>query len=105
MLFRSDEEGLDLEIDPTAESEEDEEEEEPVAVGASAAAAPNVEWGAVPAIFLLPAVIVLVVVGLMGFELIQGMWGFRKGNQVNSLILDPLSRAVDSEYDAKFPKK
>ena len=49
--------------------------------------------------------IVLVLVGLMGFELIQGMWGFRKANKVNSLILDPLSRAIDSEYNEKFPKK
>jgi excisionase family DNA binding protein len=98
-----DEEGLDLEIDT---SEADEDEEEPAAVGAGAAAAPAapVEWGALPATFLLPAVIVLVLTGLMGYEMIQGTAGFRKGNKASSLILDPLSRAIDNEYDKTFPK-
>jgi excisionase family DNA binding protein len=99
-----DDEGLDLEIDTSEEADEDE--EEPAAVGAGAAAAPAapVEWGALPAIFLLPAVIVLVLTGLMGYEMIQGTSGFRKGTKATSLILDPLSRAIDSDYDKNFPK-
>jgi len=32
------------------------------------------EWGPLPAVLLFPTVIVLFIVGLMGFELIQGMW-------------------------------
>lgn len=34
-------------------------------------------WGALPTVFMLPCVIVMVVVGIMGFELIQSTAGFK----------------------------
>jgi excisionase family DNA binding protein len=101
-LEEEDEEGLDLSLDTEAEEEEAEEEEEPT-VAAGAAAAPPAEWGALPALMLLPALVVLIVVGLMGFELVQGMWGFHKSHKVTSLVIDPVTRIfVD---DKELPKE
>jgi excisionase family DNA binding protein len=51
---------------------------------------PAAEWGVVPAIFLIPAVLVLFVASLMTFELVQGMWSFRRGGAVTG----PVSHAV-----------
>jgi excisionase family DNA binding protein len=93
-----DEEGLDVSLEP---DEEEEEEVEPEAAATAAAAPAPVEWGPWPAVFLLPCVIVLIVVGLMGFELIQGMWGFHKQARVSSLIIDPIARI----FDDSLPKE
>jgi excisionase family DNA binding protein len=87
-----DEEGLDLSLE-TEEEEEAEEEEEPAAVAAAPAA--PAEWGPLPALVLLPCVILLIVIGLMGFELIQGSWGFHKPAKVTSLVVDPIARMFD----------
>jgi excisionase family DNA binding protein len=97
------EEELDLDLDRSgprkktrvAEEEEEEEEEERVA----AAAAPA-EWGPVPAILLFPAVLVLFVVGLMSFELVQGMWGYHRPARVGS----PVIKAIAGTFDESLPK-
>jgi len=68
-------EGLDVGLDedePVGE-EEDERATAPAVVEAGAA-----PWGPLPAILLMPTVIVLFVVGLMGFELVRGMWGYHQ---------------------------
>jgi excisionase family DNA binding protein len=53
---------------------EEEDEEETVA----AAPAPAAEWGPLPAILLFPTVVVLFLSGIMGFELLRGMWGYHR---------------------------
>jgi excisionase family DNA binding protein len=73
--------------------EEEEEEEEVVA------AAPA-EWGAMPAFVLFPTVIVMFIVGLMGFEMVQGMWGYHRPAKVSKLITDTLAR----QFDESLPK-
>jgi excisionase family DNA binding protein len=78
-----------------------EEEEEMVPAGAAAAAAPPAPWGVIPAIFLLPSVIILFLVGIMSFELVQGMWGYHKPSKVSNLIIDPIARML---VDDKLPK-
>ena len=91
-----DEEGeLDLEIDPTAEPEEDEEE---VAVGAGAVAAPPARWGPLPALLMLPSVIVLFVVGLLTFELVGTMWGYRQPGHTTGfgIVLHPIAKYFDN---------
>src|SRR5262249_40397846 len=62
-------------VDEDEDEDEDEEEEEEKAV---AVAAPPAEWGVLPALLLMPAVIVLFLVGIMGFELIQGQYGYQR---------------------------
>ncbi len=93
-LRQDDEDDLDISLDGEDDAEAEEDEEPAVAVG-SGVAAPPAEWGALPAIMLFPCVIILVVVGLMGFELMQGMWGFHKPAKVSSLVIDPIARMFD----------
>ncbi len=91
-----DEEGeLDLEIDPNAEPEEEEEE---VAAGAGAVAPPPARWGPLPALLMLPSVIVLFVVSLLTFELVGTMWGYRQpGNTTGfGVVLHPIAKYFDS---------
>src|SRR5262249_51173968 len=92
--------GLDESGEAVAGDEEEpavseEEEEEEVRAGPKQyVAAPPAEWGAMPAIVLLPCVIILFVVGLMGYELVQGMYGFHKGTQLTGLVIDPIARML-----------
>ncbi len=88
----------DLDREPEAEAEEEEEEEAPAATAAAAPA----PWGVLPALVLMPAVIVLFVVGLMSFELLQGMWGYHKPSKVSNLIIHPLAKAISG--DDKLPE-
>ena len=82
-------EDLDADLDEEPVLEEDEE-GQPAVV--SAAPAPPAEWGAMPALVLLPCTILLFVVGLMSFELIQGMWGYHRGTKVSNLIIRPIAK-------------
>ena len=36
---------------------------------------------------LIFSVLVLFLVGVMGFELVRGMWGYRQPNKVSSLLI------------------
>ena len=38
---------------------------------------------------------VLFVVGLMGFELVRGMWGYHRPSPVGRPIIDAIARQVD----------
>ncbi len=87
------EEGL-AEIEEDLEGEPEEEEEAAVAAAPSAAAAPA-QWGVLPALVLFPCTIVLFIVGLMSFEMIQGLWGYHRGAKVSRLVVDPIARMFD----------
>jgi hypothetical protein len=75
----------------TAPAEDEEDEEELVSAGA----APPAEWGPLPAIVLFPTVLVMFVVGIMGFEIIQGMWGYHRATKVGKPIIDTIARSID----------
>jgi excisionase family DNA binding protein len=80
----------DLEQEPALE-----EEEEVEAAAVAAAPAPPAEWGALPALVLMPCTIILFLACLMGFELIQGMWGYHTGNKTSNLIVHPIAKMFD----------
>jgi hypothetical protein len=82
-----------------AEPEEQLEEEE---YAAPVAAAPA-EWGVLPAVALIPSVVILFLVCLMSFEVLQGMWGYHKPAKVSSLIVRPLANA-NPLIDDKLPE-
>jgi len=84
--------------DSEAEVEEEEtgEEEEKVA-----AAPTTFEWGALPATLLFPTVVVMFVVGVMGFELIRGMWGYHRPSVVGKPVIDNIARHL---VDDSLPK-
>jgi excisionase family DNA binding protein len=78
--------------DMEEEPEPEEEEEEYPAEAVAAAPAP---WGVIPAIALIPSVVILFVVGLMSFEMLQGLWGYHKPAKVSNLIIHPLAKQFD----------
>jgi hypothetical protein len=95
----SDDAVADLESEAEEEAEEEDEELEPV----GAAAAPPQPWGVVPLLLLIPSVIVLMLVGMMGFELLHGMWGYQQSNKATT----PLIRSIAGLFveKADLPKE
>ena len=70
-------------------SEEIVEEEETLSpITATAAETP---WGILPALVLIPGVIILSIVSLMSFELMRGLYGYNKGTGFTSVILKPIA--------------
>lgn len=90
----SDEAVADLESEAEAEAEAEEEEEEEELEPVAAGAAPPQPWGVVPLLFLVPSVIVLMLVGMMGFELLHGMWSYQQPYKTASPVLRAISGLV-----------
>jgi excisionase family DNA binding protein len=84
----------DLDEEPALEEEE---EAEPVA----AAPAPPAEWGVMVPLTSLLCTVILFVVGLMSFELIQGMWGYHRGTKVSNMIIHPIAKMFDNSLPDK----
>ena len=51
-------------------------------------------WGPVPVIFMLPCVIVMVLVGIMGWELVQTTSGFKASGMLTRSIADMMNVKV-----------
>jgi excisionase family DNA binding protein len=81
------------EEEPVAEEVEEEEEAAPAG---AAVAAPAAEWGPIPVIFLIPCVAILLLVGMMGFELLQGVMGYHKPG--------PLTEKLGKVLNLQMPK-
>lgn len=79
---------------PAAVIEEDEDDDDEAPVGAGAAPAAR-EWGALPAILLLPTVAIMFVVGLMGFEMVRSMWGFQRSTKVATPVVDTFKKMAE----------
>jgi len=78
------------------------EEEETQLVGAGKGRVQYVEkapaqWGPMPAMLMLPCMVVLILVGLMGFELVQGMLSYQKTGQGQRPAHPPLTKALTGE--------
>lgn len=52
-------------------------------------------WGAFPALFLLPTVFIVFVAGLMGYELMQSMWGYHQSTQPSSVLTNQVAQMLD----------
>lgn len=55
------------------------------------ATAAETPWGILPALVLIPGVIILSIVSLMSFELMRGLYGYNKGTGFTSVILKPIA--------------
>jgi excisionase family DNA binding protein len=79
---------------------EEEEEAVPGRRVAVVAAAPA-DWGVIWPSVLLVCTILMFVVGLMSFELLHGMWGYRQPHKASGVVVNTITRMF---YDAKeFP--
>jgi hypothetical protein len=41
---------------------------------------------------MLPCVVIMILAGLMGYELIHGMWGYQQPSKVSGFLTDTLAR-------------
>jgi hypothetical protein len=84
--------------DEAAVSEEEEVEPAPQrgrAAPAAAVAAAPAQWGAMPAIVLLPCVVVMLLAGFMGFELVRSMVGYQQPGKVSGFLAEGLAKTFN----------
>jgi hypothetical protein len=72
----------------------DEDEE---AAAARAVPAAPADWGLMPALVMIPCVLVMFLAALMSFELIHSMWGYHQPNKVSGLIVRPLAEMIGGQ--------
>lgn len=53
------------------------------------------QWGVWPTLMLLPCVCVLFVAGIMGYELLHGMWGYNQSTHTSTMVVDALADALE----------
>ncbi|MEZ6142336.1 MAG: hypothetical protein R3B84_17390 [Zavarzinella sp.] len=53
------------------------------------------EWGLFPTLMMLPTMIVLVLVGLMAYELIHYVWGYQQPNKPTTPIINAVADMMD----------
>jgi excisionase family DNA binding protein len=63
------------------------EEEEEFRPRRAAAVAPAAEWGVLPALILMPSVVITLLVCLMSFELLHTMWGYHYSNRPSAWLV------------------
>jgi hypothetical protein len=51
-------------------------------------------WGALPVVFILPCVIVMVVVGLLGFELVQSAGGYKSPGFLTKAVSEMIGKPI-----------
>ena len=81
---------------------DEDEEEQPVLVTPGTPAKPA-RWGPLPALVLMPCLLVMFLVSLMGYEMIHGMWGFHQPTKTTS----PITRMVAGMFltENELPKE
>jgi hypothetical protein len=78
--------------------EEDEDEDEAVAPGATIVERPTKPWGVLPALFLAPTLLVVLVGVLMGYEMLNTMWGYQQPRKPAA----PIIRGIASNFDMEL---
>lgn len=76
---------------------EEEEEGQPIRYAPAGAAAAPANWGALPAVILFPCVVVMFLLGLMSFELLHNMWGYKQPYKSTGVVLRPISQMFGAE--------
>ncbi|MDY3553341.1 hypothetical protein R5W24_002442 [Gemmata sp. JC717] len=74
--------------------DDEDEEDEVVPAGAGAQTA---QWGVVPVLFLAPALLFTLVGALMGYELLQTMWGYQQPRKPTAPIVRGIASQLDME--------
>jgi hypothetical protein len=60
------------------------------------AAAPA-NWGVLPALLLFPCVLVMFLLGLMSFELLHGMWGYKQTTKPAGFVVKTFTELFTGE--------
>ena len=51
-------------------------------------------WGALPVVFMLPCVIIMLLVGLLGFELVQSAGGFKSAGFLTKAVSEMIGKPI-----------
>ncbi len=70
---------------------EDDELAEPVAARRPVVAAGPANWGSLPAIVMLPCVLVMSLLAIMAFELLHDMWGYKQSYKPTGVLIRPIA--------------
>ncbi len=73
--------------------DEEDEEEEAVPVGAGAYR--EIPWGPMPGIFLLLAFPLMLIGGLLAYELLNTMWGYQQPRKPAAPLVRELAKTLD----------
>jgi len=80
--------------EPVVEVEEDDDESGPIREKVVEKMIEPAPWGAMPVVFLFPCVVIMVLVGLMGFELIQSSAGYKQAGFLTRTFGELLGQKV-----------
>lgn len=78
-------------LEGVSDDEEEEEEEEKQVVVVSGTA----PWGVFPALFMLPTIFIVFLAGIMGYELMQSMWGYHQTTKPASMVVNEVAKVLD----------
>ena len=56
---------------------------------------PPAKWGVLPALFLLPCLVVVVLGGLMTFEMLRGQWGYNQPSKPSDALVRGVAKTLD----------
>ena len=73
----------------------DEEDEDDAVPAGAMVERPTKPWGVLPALFLAPTFLVVMVGAILGFEMLQTMWGYQQPRKPGA----PLIRALAQNFD------
>jgi excisionase family DNA binding protein len=84
----------EVEVEGEAEVEEEPEADEAVRTVVREGYAKPAPWGALPVVFMLPCVVVMVLVGVMGFELVQSGNGYKAPGVLTKALGDLIGQKI-----------
>ncbi len=58
---------------------------------------PPAKWGPLPAIVLLPCLLLTFLGGIMSFDLLKGMWGYHQGSKPTGGLVREIAKALDMD--------
>jgi hypothetical protein len=73
----------------------DEDEDEEAAPAGTVVERPTKPWGIIPALFLTPTLLVVLLGALMGYEMLQTMWGYQQPRKPAAPIIRGLATNLD----------
>jgi hypothetical protein len=76
---------------------DDEDEDEEETVPSERAAAAPAPWGPLPAIILFPALLIMTLGGLMGYELLHTMMGYQQPQKPAAPLVRGVAKSLDME--------
>ncbi|MCS6866531.1 MAG: hypothetical protein RMJ56_00415 [Gemmataceae bacterium] len=77
--------------------DEDEDEDETLAAGATLVERPTQPWGVLPALVLAPSVVVILLGAIIGYELLNTMWGYQQPRKPAAPLIRGIASTLDME--------